>query len=290
MTVQKIQGLSFCIIACLFAIYTLLCAPLENPPDLILIFILIFFFGVPHGALDIFYAYKKFATQSIKIWLKFFLFYFLSIGFVIMVWILYPILFLVSFLVISIFHFSGDLSSGTPLITRTLYGAAIIILPAFYYQDEVARLFSYLIDARTAGFIALALHKISWLWLIGLLAAGALRLKQDRLSGLEVLSTTILALLVPPLLAFTVFFCLMHSARHVLRTFTYFGEHPKLAILGATAIPMIATGLMAIIWWYSSKNMALDGRTAQLIFVGLAALTLPHMAVIEPVRIRGWIK
>jgi Brp/Blh family beta-carotene 15,15'-monooxygenase len=287
---QKIQGLSFCIIAWVFAIYTLCYSPTKNPPDLILIFILIFFFGVPHGALDIFYAYKKFGTRSMKSWVQFFSFYFLSIGFVLILWILCPILFLVSFLMISIFHFSGDLSSGAPLITRTLYGAAIIVLPTFYYQDEVTRLFSYLINAHAASFITLVLHKISWLWLIGLLAASILRLKQDRLSGLEVLSATILALLVPPLLAFTVFFCLMHSVRHVLRTFAYFGDHTKLAILGATVLPMIATGLLAIIWWQSSRNMALDGRTAQLIFVGLAALTLPHMAVIEPIRLRGWTK
>jgi len=80
----------------------------------------------------------------------------------------------------------------------------------------------------------------------------------------------------------------MHSARHILRTVSYFDGYPKRMILSAAIIPMLLTAVLVGISWYTRKDISVDTKIVQIVFVGLAALTVPHMAVIEPIRMRNW--
>ena len=110
------------------------------------------------------------------------------------------------------------------------------------------------------------------------------------LTGLEVVAVGALSLFAPPLIAFTVFFCAMHSARHILRTTIYAGRSSVLYLLAASAAPMIAVIIAAVFAWRFLGNTPVDARIIQIVFVGLAALTVPHMALVEQVRISNWRK
>jgi hypothetical protein len=53
---------------------------------------------------------------------------------------------------------------------------------------------------------------------------------------------------------------------------------------------MLATGIGVAIALGWSSGSPIDLRLAQVLFVGLAALTVPHMIVVERIRLAGWVR
>lgn len=258
--------------------------------ELIVLAVLIVLLGVPHGALDTIFAYRLYKIKSVAAWAGFACLYIALSGLVVGVWLLAPVLFLVGFIIISVAHFSGDPADGTLWISRVLYGGAIVILPTLLHSEETARLFTFLIDAPTVSTLMPWVQSLAWPWSIALVLAAGFESRRNWMTGLEILAIGTLGLFVPPLIAFTVFFCAMHSARHILRTTIYAGRSSVLYLLAASAAPMIAVIVGAVVAWRFLGDTPIDARIIQIVFVGLAALTVPHMALVEQVRISKWRK
>ena len=49
-----------------------------------------------------------------------------------------------------------------------------------------------------------------------------------------------------------------------------------------------STAAAAPVAFHLLEGAPIDARTLQVVFIGLAALTVPHMMLIEPLRLRGW--
>ena len=211
----QIQGFVFSLIA-IFIALTSVFLPQQNPTfSLFILAALIFFLGVPHGALDPVFAQKLFFLKGLKDWSKFVFVYLTLSVIVVLVWWQLPLFFMASFLVCSVMHFSRDLSSQIPIITRLLYGGSMIVLPTIFHFYEMQDLFSSILDSNTGLQITSFLHLLVWPWLIGSLISIYLAFLKDWVVGLEILAVSLLSTLASPLLAFTVYFCGMHSLRHI---------------------------------------------------------------------------
>lgn len=287
---QTMQGMLFCMLALVVTAASLWLPRLDIQTELIIMAVLIMVLGVPHGALDTIFAENFYRVDGFGGWVLFTLAYFLPAILVVAVWYAAPTLFLAGFLAISVAHFSGDLSPGTPPVTRLLYGGAVIILPTLLHSAEIGQLFSLLVGPTAAQAVLWWLQGLQWPWLLGLAGMALQRFRADWLSGTEIAALGILAVLAPPLIAFTVFFCFMHSARHILRTFNYFAQTSPDKIRAAAFAPMLLTLCLAGMAWIRLGNISLDARVLQIVFVGLAALTVPHMGIVERVRMSGWVK
>ncbi len=289
MNALRVQGMIFSAAAVLATAATATFGRFDEGTELVVLAVLIIVIGVPHGALDTTFARRLYDLRTARGWIGFALAYLALGALVVGVWRLAPILFITGFLVISAAHFSGDPPAGTPVLCRILYGGAIIILPTLLHAQEVMRLFSLLVGADAAGPVVRCLRLLAWPWLTGIAIAAVCRAGPGWQNGLETASVGLLAVVAPPLVAFTVFFCGMHSVRHILRTIDYSGQTLARVLL-AGAGPMLAVLVMSAASWHRFHDIPLDTRVIQLVFVGLAALTVPHMALVERVRLSGWAR
>ncbi len=280
------QGLLFSFLAGLVSLASHVLGRLDPRAELLVLGLLILVLGVPHGALDLVLARRLYQLRSAKQRVAFVLAYLFLAALVVALWIHSPGLFLAVFLLISAVHFSGDPAEGTPLLARVLYGGAIMVLPTAQHASEVEGLLSLLVGNEPAMLLVGGLRPLAFAWLFGLVVAAALRLRSDPTTGLELLAVALLATAAPPLLAFTVFFCLMHGVRHVLRTVAHGGAARGVLLEGFG--PMVAVLALASSAWMLSDGVPLDARILRPLFVGLAALTVPHMLVVERIRLAGW--
>jgi len=263
--------------------------PIEAHVQLAVLSPVILLLGVPHGALDTVFVRQLMRTPSAAQWILFAIAYLAAAASVVVLWVLAPGLFLATFLLVSAFHFSGDPEGETPPWFRMLYGGAIIFCPLTLHAAEVFTIFALLAGEQSAGAIVSALQWIAWPWLAAMGIAAIATAKLNLVRSIELVSIAALLSFLPPLIGFTLFFCAMHGVRHVLRTRDYSHAGTLRHLFYIAAGPMLATVAGVAIAWWLSDGKPLDMRLAQLLFVGLAALTVPHMIVIERVRLTGWV-
>ena len=290
MNALRVQGIVFSAGALLVALGTLALGRLSPQLELIVVAVLIVVLGVPHGALDTIFARQLYGIRTLSGWLQFSLLYLLLAALVVGLWLWQPGLFLLGFLAISAAHFSGDPLQGVPWPARLFYGGSVILLPTIGHAQEIGRLFGLLVGDATASPIVPWLRWLAWPWLVGLALASLWQTRHDFWTALEMAAAGILAIVAPPLVSFVVFFCGMHSARHILRTMNFSGRSSWRYVAGAALLPMAGVLAGSTLAWVFLRDTALDARVVQVVFVGLAALTVPHMVLVERVRLSGWIR
>ncbi len=283
------QGLAFSALAWLLVLACRWLPPLSAEAQLVMLSPVILVLGVPHGALDVVFARQHGGVRSLMGWSLFTIAYFALAASVVALWWLVPGTFLAAFLLISAFHFSGDPAGETPALLRTLYGGAVIFCPLALHAQEVSRLFAFLVGLPAARAIVEVLEPAAWPWVAAIGCASLLGMRNASLRSIEMASLAALLTFAPPLIGFTLYFCGMHSARHVLRTRDYSRAGTLRQLLRIALWPMLATVAGVAMAFACSSGRPLDLRLAQVLFVGLAALTVPHMILVERVRLAGWI-
>ena len=135
----------------------------------------------------------------------------------------------------------------------------------------------------------------SWLGpvaIVAMLIGAALALRRRPTDALEILLATALALVAPPLIFFALYFCALHSARHLRHGFAEERGSGRLAVLitvAYTVIPIVAVGILTAVFVgdFAPGGSLADGWIIRLVFIGLAALTVPHMMVIAVGELRA---
>ena len=183
---------------------------------------------------------------------------------------------LVIFLGISAAHFSTDWEERGILLTRLAYGLAIVTLPAVLHREQVRAIYLALGNATPGALLDASRWLAPVAAMVALLAAGR-QWRLRRRDLLETLAILAAGLWLTPLLFFACYFCLLHSPRHLFATAREQGLRNGAAIVRSVAPATIATMLAGGLLFRSMPAVSAQGNLLQVVFIGLAALTVPHM-------------
>jgi len=234
--------------------------------------------GLPHGSLDTAVAKHYLHLHNSARLMSFFIAYLALSALVIGLWWQAPNAALAVFLLYSAVHFGDDVAVRIGRIGGTGYGLWIVSLPVVLQPQTVLPLFQALGSTQAELIIMAAPYTLALGGLM--LATGLIRHPQRAVSDWRnPLLLAIGAALLHPLAYFIAYWCFLHSPRHLTLASRDLGLDSWRERLWAVAPTTIATYLLVIAAVPFLIGLPADAIVLRLIFIGLAALTVPHMVV-----------
>ena len=250
---------------------------------------LIFFFlissiVITHGALDDSKGYKILNRYKVKQKYLFYFAYIFTSLLVILFWLIFPLITLSSFLFIASYHFGKEDSYFIKVkknriinLFFLLKGSIVILAPLVFHNQETLEIFkilnvnySYINDEVLISILVLSFLSNFFIT------------KDSIVSIVDWSTVLFLNLSFSPLIAFTIYFCFLHSVRH---SFSLIYEIDKKNFNNGAkkflkkALPLtVVTAILFIVSVYVLTNYyVLDDAILKVIFIGLASLTFPHI-------------
>ena len=266
-------------------------APLERwQPGLLVLAVIV---ALPHGALDADLLRRRFAPVGPGAHAAAGAGYAALAAAALLGWLLAPPVGLALFLIASAWHFGkGDALMRPTSVSRLaraerfVRGAIVIVVPLALWPAAVHPILAALGGERVTRAslaIADALHEpllvVAALTVAALLHRGrraAAERGAARSAALEIALLVALFSFVPPLIAFAAYFAALHAQRH-LAELAHRLARPRLALLRAALPATLFTLALAGAFWWSLDGTG-DERLWRTVFIGLAAVTVPHMA------------
>ncbi len=262
-----------------------------NFEPIIFCLFLILILGISHGALDNIKGKKLFKIFGFKSSIYFYLVYILISVLIVACWLVFPNSVLFIFLVVASYHFGKEDTvfsfKRKFLISEFLFflkGSTVILMPLLLKRDETLEIFKIL----NFNVFEFSIFTDQFLMMILFLSfISSLYISQKKNSNvigimiMDFFSLFILNFFLTPVLAFTLYFCFLHSIRHSIKLIFELDKSFKSGIRKfiGRAIPLtLVTGLMFLLAIFFLNNFyKLDEAIYKVIFIGLASLTFPHI-------------
>jgi Brp/Blh family beta-carotene 15,15'-monooxygenase len=233
--------------------------------------------GIPHGTLDVEIAALRFGQASFAGRALIVAIYGTCALSMVLLWFQLPSLALISFLVISVVHFSLDWRGRSEPFLALMVGWALVALPALSHPQAVASIFEVLTGNEGGGIIAALLACSSIPAALGsIVFAHWSYLHGDKKIAVDVATCLIAALFLPPLIAFAIFFCGLHSPRHMADAMRETGmiAPPKKAMI-ILIVFALSIGL-GVLLFVAHDPLSIEEGVIRAAFVLISTLTAPH--------------
>ena len=262
---------------------------LRNNSLLIISLLLILSIGISHGSLDHIKGKKLLKILGFKSSAIFYISYVIVGSITIIIWLLFPKFLLFLFLIVAAFHFGkedSDFISKNKNFELIYFfkGSLVIISPLLFHKNETLTIFKSLnFDISTNILIN---NEILYLFIfLSFISNIILSLNKSfdvkSLLLMDFLSILILNYFLNPVLAFTFYFCFLHSIRHSISLIKEINTNLKkgLPIFIKKAFPLTIITIFGYIFaiYILNNYNELNDSIYKVIFIGLASLTFPHI-------------
>ena len=258
-----------------------------------LCFLLIISFGISHGALDNEKGKKLLRKFKIKNILLFYLSYIFVSLIILLFWFYFPTLTLSLFLIVAAYHFGKEdseiMGPKKNVFLKVIYflkGSIVILAPLFFKYNETSNLFDILnfnlellsyLNENNLIKIFFYISLISNLYFL----IENIDENYDFII-LDLFSINLLFYLLSPLAAFSLYFCFIHSLRHTVSLCNNLDKKSlskgfKRFLKKALPLTIITAVIFIIVVFILIKYNTLDFALLNVIFIGLASLTFPHI-------------
>ena len=262
----------------------------NNNLNLVCLF-LILSIGISHGALDNIKGKKLLKFLKVKSISLFYIGYILISLFIILIWFFFPEFLLLTFLIIASYHF-GKEDTDFMFYEKTLKkdllyflkGSLVIIAPLIFHKNETIEIFKSL-NFNISEFFIIENEFLYLLLIASLLSSFYLTFKKEldlkSILIMDCFSILILNYFLNPILAFTIYFCFLHSIRHSISLMLQLDNNIfrgfRSFIKKTIPLTLITAIMYLISLYYINHYYELDQAVYKVIFIGLASLTFPHI-------------
>lgn len=247
--------------------------------------------GVPHGALDgyVIKSVSRSAWDSMALFTCYVLLAALSIG----IWLVYPTASMLVFLAISVVHFGRSDVSGQvyarPLLAIFARGGLwVVALPTIQWQSTEI-LFAYLQTDTAVVRNVLMVAMVLWV-LISMAHLSAELWHGHRRVCSEWLAGLLIVMLLPALWAICVYFCAWHARGHMSKVLSC-SQNQQQAKRDMFIFTILTLSIAVALYVLFLRQTEIEPAVVTVFFVGLFAVTVPHMILIDfylPWRQEQW--
>ena len=263
----------------------------RNSPFLFVCLLLVASIGISHGALDNMKGAKLLKIFNLKSMLTFYVGYSAVSIIVICAWLLSSTFLLFLFLLVASYHFGKEdsefLFHSKKFFLDILFflkGSVVISAPLLFHYTDTINIFNT-IGMNTDLFIFSDYYFIISVFFISIISSIAIVLvaKNPYASILiiDLCAILILNYFCHPLFAFTLYFCFLHSVRHSITLMQDldkdFSKSIKMFIRKSLPLTIVTAFIFVVAFIFLMSEYDINSSINKVIFIGLAALTFPHI-------------
>ena len=259
--------------------------------QLFIFFIPIIWPGIAHGSLDILTATRK--KLIMDSFTKFiFLILYLMIPLVFFfIWQIYPNYVFTVFLILSLMHFgiSDKLKSKNLMVANEILLRSFIIisLPIVLHNEQTLKIFYFLNISEDYGFFLTEVFQYLVYTIIPLLilyTSNSL-IKKEYGHLIDIITLLFCFFYFEPLLSFLIYFCFLHSVRHLVNEKKLLKLTNKKLLLNTIPMTLIVLSLLVfLIFIYFYIPNSIKALFINNVITSLFCLTISHVLLINFIK------